>query len=39
MTLKRDPEESNWDRLFNTTPIGMFVLNEEKAESANRAKL
>ena len=41
MTMnKRDPEESNWERLFNTTPIGMFVLNEDALiEKINDAAL
>jgi len=41
MTMnKRDHEESNWERLFNTTPIGMFVLNEDALiEKINDATL
>ena len=41
MTMnKRDHEESNWERLFNTTPIGMFVLNEDALiEKINDAAL
>ncbi|MDR3601721.1 MAG: PAS domain S-box protein [Desulfosporosinus sp.] len=41
MTMnKRDTDESNLDRLFNTTPIGMFVLNEDTLiEKINDAAL
>jgi len=37
---KRDHEESNLDRLFDTTPIGMFALNEDALiEKINDAAL
>jgi len=41
MTMnKRDSEESNLQRLFNTTPISMFVLNEDTLiEKINDAAL